>query len=291
MNDAFELVPLRRGGVGIRSVHYDEICHPGVGPKAEAEEVYVRALGLRERLASEPGEFVVWDVGLGGAANAVSVIDAMAEVGGALRVISFDHSPAPLRFALEHAGSLGYFGGLEGAARLLLEEGQAVFRHRRVEVGWNLVLADFPGWLADGGAGAGRGCEPPHAILYDPHSPAANPEMWTLPVFARLHAKLDPARPCSLATYSRSTAVRVALLLAGFRVGAGRGTATKEETTVAANAAGLVAMPLEGRWLERAKRSRAAEPWVEAPFGGRPLSPETLERLLAHPQFRGMGMP
>ena len=48
--------------------------------------------------------------------------------------------------------------------------------------------------------------------------------MWSQPLFAELYRLLDPARPCALATYSRSTMLRVALLLAGFFVGTGDAT-------------------------------------------------------------------
>ncbi len=293
-NDAFEIVPLRRGGVGIRSTKYREICHPGVGPREEAERVYVEALDLRRRWATEPGEFVVWDVGLGGAANATAVIRAAAGTGCSLRILSFDWGAEPLRFALEHAGALGYFDGLEPWCEELVDHGAVTFDVGGATVRWELVLGDFTERMRPvspaGGPGPGPGPvggDPPspQAILYDPHSPTANPEMWTLPLFRDLHARIDPRRWCGLATYSRSTAVRAALLLAGFRVGAGWGTATKEETTVAANRDGCLASPLDGRWLERARRSRAAEPWVGPPYGGRPLEEGTWERLRAQPQF------
>jgi len=277
------LVPLRAGGVGIRSGRYDEICHPGVGPREEAERVYVDALGLRRRLREAGEPFVVWDVGLGGGANATAVIWAAAAEDCDLRLVSFDWGPEPLRFAVRHAEALGYFGGLEGRCAELVERSAVEFAVGRARVRWTLVSGDFTRLLA--GSASGDEMPAPHAILYDPHSPSANPEMWTLPLFRGLYRRLDPARPCGLATYSRSTAVRVALLLAGFRVGAGAGTATKEETTVAANEAGWLDRPLDGRWLERVRRSRAAEPWVTPPYGGRPLSEENWIRLQAHPQL------
>ena len=59
--------------------------------------------------------------------------------------------------------------------------------------------------------------------------------MWTLPLFENLFRALDPARPCALTTYSRSTMIRATLLLAGFFVGTGQATGLKEETTMAAN--------------------------------------------------------
>mgnify|MGYP002823252590 CR=1 FL=1 len=52
----------------------------------------------------------------------------------------------------------------------------------------------------------------PDAILYDPYSPAKNPEMWSLGMFQSLATCLPTS--ATLATYSRSTSVRVTLLLA-----------------------------------------------------------------------------
>jgi len=279
--------------MGIRSERYGEICHPGVGPQEEAELVYVRALDLRRRWGAEPSEFVVWDVGLGGAANATAVIQAAAAEDCSLRILSFDWGSEPLRFALRHAEELGYFGELQPRCQALADHGAVRFELGRAQVWWELVAGDFtermklaePGGLSPSKT---EGWAPPHAILYDPHSPSANPEMWTLPLFRDLFGRLNPDRMCGLATYSRSTAVRVALLLAGFWVGAGTGTATKEETTVASNRNEGVAAPLDGRWLERVRRSLAAEPWVSPPFGGRPLEEGTWARLCAHPQFAGI---
>ena len=93
--------------------------------------------------------------------------------------------------------------------------------------------------------------------------------MWTLPLFSDLFRLLDPQRPCALPTYSRSTMLRVTLLLAGFWVGAGHATGEKEETTIAANTPDLIDEPLAGPVYQQ-----------------RRLSPETSERLQQHPQFR-----
>jgi hypothetical protein len=126
----------------------------------------------------------------------------------------------------------------------------------------------------------------PHAILFDAFSPAKNPAMWTLPLFTNLFRLLDPARSCALTTYSRSTMLRVTLLLAGFFVGCGVPTGLKEETTVAANTLELIDAPLDRKWLERARRSDSAEPLHQAVYRRARLSAESWERVRAHPQFR-----
>src|ERR1019366_5360007 len=109
--------------------------------------------------------------------------------------------------------------------------------------------------------------------------------MWTLPLFTNLFQQLDPQRPCALPTYSRSTILRVTLLLAGFYVGVGHATGEKEETTLAANTLDLIAEPLNARWLERALRSDSAEPLHAPVYFRAPLSPDKLAALRRHPQF------
>ena len=110
--------------------------------------------------------------------------------------------------------------------------------------------------------------------------------MWTLPLFTNLFALLDPQRPCALPTYSRSTIMRVTLLLAGFFVGVGHATGEKEETTIAANTLDLITEPLNQRWLERARRSHSAEPLHDDVYKIGPLTPESWEKLRKHPQFQ-----
>jgi tRNA U34 5-methylaminomethyl-2-thiouridine-forming methyltransferase MnmC len=282
----YQLVLLANGAFSVRSLAYGETMHPGIGPAAEAETLYVNQLRLRERRAASAGEFVVWDVGLGAAANATAVLRATREIPGRLRLASFENTTAPLAFALQHQAELLSLADYETPLRAMLTSGQARFRDGRQEVEWTLTVADFPAWLAEVVPTVAP--PPPHAILFDPFSPAKNPAMWTLDVFTRLFRRLDPQRPCSLATYSRSTMTRAALLLAGFFVGAGEATGTKEETTIAANTLDLLARPLDGRWLERARRSDSAEPLGEAVYRRMPLSEANWKRLREHQQFRNV---
>ena len=279
-----QLVRLANGAFSVRSLGSGETMHPGVGPVAEAEALYVRQLRLPERRAACAGEFVVWDVGLGAAANATALLRATRELPGRLRLASFENTTAPLEFALQHQTELPSLANYETPLRALLASGKTSFVNGEQEVEWALTVADFPAWLA-GAVETGKP-PPPHAVLFDPFSPAKNPAMWTLDVFTHLFQRLDPQRPCSLATYSRSTMTRAALLLAGFFVGAGEATGTKEETTIAANTLDLLARPLDARWLERARRSDSAEPLREAVYRRAPLSEATWQQLCEHPQFQ-----
>jgi hypothetical protein len=281
MSGDYQLVPLAHGGKTLFSASYGEKMHPGLGPSAEAELLYVRQLKIRERLQNHRGEFVIWDVGLGAAANAIASLRAVRETSGELRLVSFDNTTEPLEFALKNAGSLGYIAGYEDNLNALLRDGRVSFTDGSLKVNWTFQLGDFPSWLERRTSAA----PVPHAIFYDAFSPAKNPAMWTLPVFQNLTRVLDPARPCALTTYSRSTMIRATLLLAGFFVGVGHATGMKEETTIAANSPELINEPLDARWLERAGRSDSAEPLCEPVYSRSSLSPSLMEKLRQHPQF------
>jgi tRNA U34 5-methylaminomethyl-2-thiouridine-forming methyltransferase MnmC len=279
----YKIVKLAGGAHSVHSLAHRETFHPVIGPVAEAEALYVRQLRLLERLRAHAGEFVIWDVGLGSAANVLTVLRATREVPCSIRFLSFDHTLEPLEFGLQHAESLPYFAGYEKVVSEFLQRRHVHFTDGRQTVTWDLRLADFPSLLADPGA---RQLVKPDAIMFDAFSPAKNPAMWTLPLFTNLFRLLDPERPCALPTYSRSTLLRVTLLLAGFFVGIGHATGEKEETTIAANTLELIDDPLDAAWLQRVRRSTSAEPLREPVYRQARLSPAAWEELQQHPQFR-----
>ena len=94
-----------------------------------------------------PGEFVVWDVGLGAAANATALLRATREVAGRLHIVSFDNTSEPLAFALENALELGHVKGYERQIAALLGDQFVQFKNGRTEVVWEFRMGDFPGWL------------------------------------------------------------------------------------------------------------------------------------------------
>jgi tRNA U34 5-methylaminomethyl-2-thiouridine-forming methyltransferase MnmC len=272
------------GGVcSVHSLAHQETFHPVIGPVAEAEALYVRQLNLVERVRAHHGEFVIWDIGLGAAANSLTVLRALSHVPARVRLVSFDLTLEPLRFALDHAEQLGYFHGFETSVKTLLSKRAVQINRPQQQVDWQLHLGDFPALLGEPRASS---WPKPDAILFDAFSPAKNPAMWTLPLFSALFRLLEPSRPCVLPTYSRSTMLRVTLLLAGFYVGTGHATGEKEETTLAANTPSLISEPLDAKWLPRVRQSTSAEPLCEPVYRQRPLSESAWEKLRQHPQFK-----
>lgn len=274
--EEFEIVTVKAGVASLRSRVAGETFHPVVGPMAEARVLHVQQQRLVERAASAGERFVIWDVGLGAAANAVAVLEAFAacESAAEIELHSFDETIAPLAFACENAAQLGYLAPFRGAIDELLASGET----RVGQVRWIFHRGDFRELVTTTPAPA------PHAVIYDPYSAKANPEMWTLEHFARLRARLIPDAPCLLTNYTRSTAVRVTLLLAGFFLGRGRGVGEKDETTVASNARELLEAPLERDWLQRVRFSTKSAP-LRAGSSAGAIGADDLRELERHPQF------
>ena len=238
---------------------------------AEARGLHVAESRLAERAAEGEGPFVVWDVGLGAAANAIAVLEVLSETECSRRIElhSFDSTSEPLEFAAKHAEELGYLRDWLAPLKALLANAEAQVG----QVRWRFHRVDFRDFVHAPKVTA------PHAILYDPYSPAANPGMWTLEHFTRLRRCLDPASPCTLTSYSRSTAVRVTLLLAGFFVGRGGATGEKDQTTVAATHRDLLHDPIGAEWLGRVRRSTRGGPLREGK-PAEPISPEEYAALV-----------
>lgn len=279
---AYQLVQLANGVHSIRSIAENETFHPVVGPVEEARQLYVEQLRLPERIAAAKREFVIWDVGLGAAANVLTLLEAAAGRPASVRVLSFDHTLQPLEFAIQHARELGYPLPFVSELAWLAKQQHIEFRRDEFHVDWRVEVSDFPKLL---GSPHAETWSKPDAILFDAFSPAKNPAMWTLPLFRRIFDLLDAERPCAMPTYSRSTMLRVTLLLAGFFVGAGAAIAEKEETTIAANDLRLIERPLTRDWLKRARNSTCAEPLLEPVYTRAPLSEESWRKLQTHPQF------
>ncbi len=288
------------GFASIRHVASGETMHARTPPMDEARSLYLEQSGLAERLRLRDGEdaasaeaLVVWDVGLGAAANAMAAIgcyeDAAAGVGigesgcpGGLRdlrglqIVSFETDLDPLRLALRHHRHFPYLR--HGGPATLLATGHWTSRtHPGLE--WRLLAGDFAETMA-------RAPFAPDLVFYDLFSGSTHPAAWTLSTFEGLHAACD-GRAVELYTYTASTAARVAMLGAGFWVARGRPTDGRPESTIALTAASVTAAGrrhdlLGAAWLARWGRSQARFPsdvgaGEHAAFA---------QRILGHPQFR-----
>lgn len=276
MDDALdcEVVTTNTGARAVRDRLTGELMHPVVGPIVEAERIYVSPSRLRERLAApDPRPLLLLDVGLGAGSNALAAWKASAArtSGRLLEVVSFDRSLGALELAVadEHAADFGYDGQSREAARALLQNGEHACEHAR----WRCVVGPLPDTLdaiADASA---------DIVFWDPFSPRANPSLWTMRAFSALRRVCREG--ATVHTYSGATAIRSAMLLAGFAVGFGPpipSSGDGKRATVGAVDPGDLEAPLDRRWLERLERSSAAFP-ADAP-------PDALERARSARQFR-----
>lgn len=275
----FEIVALKAGGYSLRELGNNETFHPVIGPMAEARILHVQQQQLRERASSTREPFIIWDVGLGAAANATAVREAFADWRGGTRVElhSFDQTTEPLEFAFKNAVQLGYVQPHCASIARLLSSAYCA-EEPSCPMEWYLHLGDFRELI--------QTCTLPvsHAILYDPYSAITNPGMWTLEHFEFLRGRLRSSAPCMLSNYTRSTSIRVTLLLAGFFVGKGAAVGEKLETTVATNCLDLLRRPLGKDWLKRVQASTRGAPLRASGQKG-PISESDLYALRAHPQF------
>lgn len=225
------------------------------------------------------GALVVWDVGLGAASNAMAAIACfervLAERGAEalrpLQVISFERDLDPLILATKKSA---YFPHLQHAApHALLAEGR--WTHASGLLRWELLAGDFLERLAE--------APPADLIFYDPFSAKTDMPLWRKVVFDKIRKQCE-GKATELFTYSAATAVRVALLNAGFYVAEGVGTGPKATTTVACVRppdAAWVPRLLGLAWLARWRRSHSQFP-ADLPVEERLVF---VRRLESHPQF------
>lgn len=254
--------------------------HSHTPPYEEAQALYVEQSRLAHRVREVQSEpMVVWDVGLGAAANAMAAVNCyemLAETGPVreLQIVSFENDLDSLRLALRHKKAFPYLR--HSAPDAVLARGE--WRSRRFSgLSWNLWLGDFESLMP-------QATPLPDVIFYDMFSNRTQGEAWTVAAFEKLFAKCGH-RAVEIFTYSTATAVRVAMLAAGFHVARGRGTGAKTETTIAltpAAAQGTNYALLDAKWLEKWHRSHAKYPesLSESERG------DFEQRILQHAQFR-----
>jgi queuine tRNA-ribosyltransferase len=257
----YELHKAWEGFSSIRQISSGEIMHSRTDPMEEARQVYVEQLDLAERLREKsPEPLVVWDVGLGGAANAMAAIECYEaeRATRALQIISFENDLDPLRLAVANIEQFPYLR--PNSLDAILTNGE--WRSPDQQITWTLRPGDFPETM--------NHAPPPDVIFYDMFSSRTSADLWTARIFRRLF-DLCRGRATELFTYTCSTANRAAFLAAGFAVARGRNAGEKVETTIAMTPAAL--RPASSRqrdllsrdWLAKWERSAAKFPTDVAP--------------------------
>lgn len=260
-----EVVVTQSGARAMRDRTSGEVMHPVVGPLVEAEHLYLEPSRLKSRLLERaPGPCVLLDVGLGAGSNAALAFrlsESLPSDARPLAIESLDRSTAALELALDpaHATAFGLVGSAVAAARDLVQKGL----HETARTRWQFHAGDALQTLARLDEAS------VDVVFWDPFSPRRNADLWSFAAFRVLRRVCRPG--ATVHTYSGSTAVRSALVLADFCVGVGPTIAKGKSATVAALALDELVSPLDHRWLERLSRSSAAFP-PDAP-------PDAFERV------------
>ena len=260
------------GTYSIRQKSSGEVMHSVNDPTLEATILYVSQSRLSDRLREQNDTpLVLWDVGLGAATNAMATIRGAEETTGrvrALHIHSFENDLNSLRLAARHKSQFPHLW--HAAPQQLLRDG--FWRSADGLIEWTLHEGCFFDKYMK--------VEAPDLIFYDPFSYKTNSRFWGLQTLRDLHAHCG-GKPAELFTYSNSTAVRSALLGAGFYVARGTGTGPKEETTIALTRPLASRELLPADWLQKWERSGAKFPLglEESEHAG------FEQRIRSHPQF------
>lgn len=266
-----EIVTTRMGATAIRDRITGELMHPVVGPVVEGEQLYLRPSRLEARLQDGVDHpLVLLDVGLGAASNAIAawhVSERLPKTARRLEIVSFECDLGALELALtpEHAASFLLEGEAGVAARALLNHDH----HETERTSWRLLRGDLLETLQQ------QPAESADVVFWDLFSVRTHPNLWTVDAFSRLRRTCRAG--CTVHTYSGATAVRSAMLLAGFAVGVGNDVGDLKQNTVAAVNVEDLENPLNRRWLERVSRSSVPLP-SDAP-------PDALKLIAQHRQF------
>ncbi len=266
----------------IKQISSGEIMHSVNAPEEEANRLYVEQSAFATRILQRGEELVIWDVGLGAASNAMACLarfESELEKSGAaamrsVRMVSFECDLDPLRLAAAEAGQFPHLR--HSAPHKLLQEGS--WTHESGLFQWELHEGDFLEKFVATPA--------PDIIFHDPFSAKTDAPLWTVQTFERIRAHLGE-KSAELYTYSSATAVRVALLAAGFYVGNGVSTGPRAATTIAfSHSRGVTGHPLRpsllgADWLARWHRSGARFP-LNLPAADQPAF---AARITGHPQF------
>ena len=281
----YEVHKAWEGFASIRQVSSGEIMHSRTAPMEEARQLYIEQSNLAERLcdSSQIDEaLVVWDVGLGAAANVMAAMECYEKTAARrpLEIVSFENDLDSLRLAAGEAEEFPYLR--VDAVRTILAQGR--WQSSGGRLSWSLLCGDFLETINQAPA--------PDLIFYDMFSTKTSGTLWTFSTFRRLFTACS-GDAAELFTYTCSTANRAALLAAGFFVARGRNAGEKVETTIALtpaavhNPRGPERELLSSDWLAKWGRSAAKFPGDVA-AEDRPAFEKVIRD---HEQFRNFQRP
>jgi tRNA U34 5-methylaminomethyl-2-thiouridine-forming methyltransferase MnmC len=192
----FRLQPTTDGSLTVFDAEAGECFKSRHAARLEAEHVFYQP-GVRENpWRGKARPLRVLELGFGLGTNFLH----LAAKEEALELVSVERDLSGLRFFLEHEK--------HPALAAIAEH----LRFTSPNLSARLVLGDFFETLR----ALAREGERFHAVFFDPFSPKANPEAWTLELFQLCIALMEPA--ARLVTYSVSRTAKGAALAAGLQI-------------------------------------------------------------------------
>ena len=277
----YEIVKHETGFHSIRHITSGEVMHSVTDPLIEARNLYINQSQIAQMLGTIPDdELVIWDVGLGGAANAMAAIFECEKILSdnsfqkTVKIISFEKDLDSMRLTVKNPSLFHHVR--HAAPASLLNNGS--WRSDKHNIEWLLLEGDFLEHMEN--------TVKPHIIFYDPFSLNTDGPLWSYEVFKRLFNHCSE-KPAKLFTYSSSTMVRASLLAAGFYTGNGAGTGPKTGTTAAFTSLDVKNPDIEllgTDWLQRFSRSSSKFSNENSPE----LNSELEQLILNHPQFKNI---
>jgi queuine tRNA-ribosyltransferase len=253
----YQIENFPNGQASLRDLNVNETMHSLIGPWEEAQLIYIQQSQLKKRFQNGggmSGPLVIFDVGLGIAANALGAIEEFLGTNPQcdLQIISFENQTEGLKYALGQVSNFPFLERHQESVRKLLADGEVHFKKADRTLRWQLVQGDFLKTALTIQSS-------PDLIFYDFYSPRVCPELWGIESFRLLYLCTEERRKLGMntliLTYSSSTSMRCAMILAGFYVGYGISTPGKWDTTVASTYPHSVQNPLGEEWLARWSRS------------------------------------
>ncbi len=222
----------------------NEILHGQVGPWQEANLLYVDHSGIKE---SQSDLFVVYDIGMGCGSQLFAMYEAFIKNNNIkkLCVVSFDLEKNGLLSLKENISYFPYLSDYTDLLNLLILNDKVMIHtadHREFE--WIFIKGDFSQLIPE----IFNSLPNADVVCYDFFSPAKHPHLWTYQLFAKLYIKSN--LEVKLITYTSATAVRAALLAAGFFVGFGPISGKKAKSTIATKKKSNLTDPLPEVWKQ-----------------------------------------
>ena len=178
------------GFATLRQIGGEEVMH-SCAPGSQSQRLIEQAgLAARLRTASTAEPYVIWDLGLGVAANAMAAIRCYEELAAAgavrpLLIVSFENDLDSLRLAARHNALFPHVRHPGPAA--ILKKGRWQSKEYPALI-WVLIHGNFVETMA-------HTTTPPDLVFYDLPTGPSHEQYWSEKAFQRLNAACDGRNP------------------------------------------------------------------------------------------------